>query len=192
MSNPVTRKDLAARTWGIFWYESTCPVLFEIMVQIKQKRGPGVETPHPRSFWCSMLGISCVDPQHTISTHITHHTHFHANEYYTYKLGVSCADPQHTKSTDRGDQTENIWISRLSSFPGFSFELWGLRLLTWNPVGNFGDSRENVFDMYGDSCENLLEILAVGARGKRRSRRAPLAARQSPYGKFTKNHFSPG
>jgi len=24
-----------------------------------------------------------------------------------------------------------------------------------------GDSRENVFDMYGDSHENLLEILAV-------------------------------
>jgi len=28
-------------------------------------------------------------------------------------------------------------------------------------VGNFRDSRDNVFDMYGDSRENLLEILAV-------------------------------
>jgi len=46
-------------------------------------------------------------------------------------------------------------------FPGFPFEWRGLRLLKWNPVWNFGDSHENVFDMYGDSCENLLEILAV-------------------------------
>jgi len=29
------------------------------------------------------------------------------------------------------------------------------------PVCNFWDSRENVFDMYGNSSENLLEILAV-------------------------------
>jgi len=50
VSNPATRKDLAARTWGVFWYKSKFPVLFEIMVQIKQKRGPGVDTPPPRSF----------------------------------------------------------------------------------------------------------------------------------------------
>ena len=31
----------------------------------------------------------------------------------------------------------------------------------WNPVWNFVDSRENVFDMYGDCRENLLEFLAV-------------------------------
>jgi len=37
VSNPATRKDLAARTWGVFWYQSKIPVLFEIMVQIKQK-----------------------------------------------------------------------------------------------------------------------------------------------------------
>jgi len=42
-----------------------------------------------------------------------------------------------------------------------SFEYQGLRLLTWRFVGNFGDSRDNVFDMYGDSRETLLEILAV-------------------------------
>jgi len=54
VSNPVTRKDLAARTWGVFWYSSKCPVLFETMVQIKQKRGHGVETPHPRRFWCGI------------------------------------------------------------------------------------------------------------------------------------------
>jgi len=35
VSKPATRKDLAARTWGVFWYSSKIPVLFEIMVQIK-------------------------------------------------------------------------------------------------------------------------------------------------------------
>jgi len=43
VSNPATNKDLGARTWGAFWYESKIPVLFEIMVQIKQKRGTGVQ-----------------------------------------------------------------------------------------------------------------------------------------------------
>jgi len=64
-------------------------------------------------------------------------------------------------SAHRGDQTRNIWISRLSSFPGFSFEWRGLRLLTWETAWNFGDSRENVFDMCGDSCEDLLEISLI-------------------------------
>ena len=45
--------------------------------------------------------------------------------------------------------------------PVRSFECRWLTLLTWKFVGNFGDSRDNVFDMYGDSRENLLEILAV-------------------------------
>ena len=52
VSNPATRKDRAARTWDVFWYWSKIPVLFEIIVQIKQKRGTGVKTPSPRSFWC--------------------------------------------------------------------------------------------------------------------------------------------
>jgi len=38
------------------------------------------------------------------------------------------------------------------------FEWQGLHLLRWKSIWNFGDSRENVFDMYGDSSENLLEI----------------------------------
>ena len=37
VSNPATRKYLAARTCGVFWYQSKITVLFEIMVQIKQK-----------------------------------------------------------------------------------------------------------------------------------------------------------
>jgi len=52
-------------------------------------------------------------------------------------------------------------ISRLAGFPGHSFEKRGLRLLTWKPVRNFGDSLEIVFDMYEDSRENMLEIWAV-------------------------------
>jgi len=55
VSNPATREDLAARTWGVFWYLSKIPVLFEIMVRIKQKRGTGVKNPSPRSFWCGSL-----------------------------------------------------------------------------------------------------------------------------------------
>ena len=38
VSKPATRKDLAARTWGVFWYSSKIPVLLEIMVPIN-KRG---------------------------------------------------------------------------------------------------------------------------------------------------------
>ena len=52
VSNPATRKVLTARTWGVFWYYSKIPVLFEIMVYIKQKRGTGVKTLSLRSFWC--------------------------------------------------------------------------------------------------------------------------------------------
>ena len=48
---PATRKDLAARTWGVFWYKSKIPVLFDIMVQIKQTRGTGVESPSPGSIY---------------------------------------------------------------------------------------------------------------------------------------------
>ena len=50
-----------------------------------------------------------------------------------------------------------MWISRSTQFPGRSFECWGLRLLTRNLDWN----RENVFDMYGDSSENLFEIVGV-------------------------------
>jgi len=64
-------------------------------------------------------------------------------------------------ATHGGDQTSNIWISRFISFPDRSFECRGLCLLTWKFVWRFGNSRENVFDMYGDSRENSFEILAV-------------------------------
>ena len=61
----------------------------------------------------------------------------------------------------RRSDLKKHWISRSISFPDRSFEWRGLRLLTWKIVRKFGDSRENLFDMYGDPGENLLEILAV-------------------------------
>jgi len=48
-----------------------------------------------------------------------------------------------------------------TSFPHDKVLTLGLCFLTWQFVWNFGGSRENVFDMYGDYPENLLEILAV-------------------------------
>ena len=57
MSKPATRKDLAARTWGVFWYSSKIPVLFEISVQIKQKRGTGVKIPSPRASGAATLHV---------------------------------------------------------------------------------------------------------------------------------------
>jgi len=56
VSNPATSKDLAARTWGVFWYSSKIPILFETMVQINPKRGTGVKTPSLKSFWCGLKG----------------------------------------------------------------------------------------------------------------------------------------
>jgi len=66
----------------------------------------------------------------------------------------------HLLSEER-EQTSNVWISRSISFPDQSFEWRGLRLLTRKLVWKFGDSRENVFDMYGDSRENCLKFSAV-------------------------------
>jgi len=60
-----------------------------------------------------------------------------------------------------GDQTENIWISRSTRFPGRSFGWREPNLLRWNLDWNCRDSRENMFDAYGDSSENLLEMLVV-------------------------------
>ena len=66
-----------------------------------------------------------------------------------------------TRPTHRGDPTWNICISRSNDLIVRSFEWRGLRLHTWKLVWNIGDSRENAFDMYGDSRENLLEILTI-------------------------------
>jgi len=79
-----------------------------------------------------------------------------------------CNTLQHTATLcnqspirSRRRSASKIWISRSTRFAGRSFESRGLRVLTRNLVWNFGDSHVNEFDMYGDSSENLLEILAV-------------------------------
>jgi len=66
-----------------------------------------------------------------------------------------------THSTHGGAQTEIIWILRSNDFLVRFFEWRGLRLHTWKLVLKFRDSLENVFDLYGDSRETLLEILTV-------------------------------
>jgi len=78
---------------------------------------------------------------------------------------IWCNRRQYTKpnavgarTTHGGDQTWNICISRSNGLIVRSFEWRGLSLHTWKLVWTFGGSRENVFDMYGDSRENLLEI----------------------------------
>ena len=75
------------------------------------KEGPGVENPHPRSFWCSMLGVSCVDADHTQPTYMTHHTHFDANEYYTY----ACSEYHVRIPTTQNPLTEQIKLNTFGS-----------------------------------------------------------------------------
>jgi len=65
VSNPATRKNLAARTGGVLWYKSKCTILFEIMVQIKTKEGHGVENLPPRSFGCGFISKN-TSPIHVI------------------------------------------------------------------------------------------------------------------------------
>jgi len=62
VSNPATRKDLAAMMWGVFWYTSICPFSSKLMVQIKQKSGHGVENLPPKSFWCAYSRYLCFFP----------------------------------------------------------------------------------------------------------------------------------
>ena len=89
---------------------------------------------------------------------------------YTYVDGLhSCA--WHDSSTRvswlihvrgwRVTDIVSIWMSRSTSFPDRSFEWRGHREFPRKLVWNLGDSREKLFNMYGDSRENLLEILAV-------------------------------
>jgi len=67
----------------------------------------------------------------------------------------------HMYSAHQGDPTKNIWIWRSFGFSDTSFERRGLRLLNWKRVWNCGGSHENVLDMYGDSSEYVLNLLAV-------------------------------
>jgi len=60
-----------------------------------------------------------------------------------------------------GDRTYNIWISRSHDVLIRSFERRGLRWHRQKLVWKLGESREKVFDMYGDSHDKLWEILAI-------------------------------
>jgi len=66
-----------------------------------------------------------------------------------------------TTRDSRGRSDSKHLELQICQFSRHFFEWRGLRLLTWKPAWNFGDSRENVFDMYANSRENLLEVLAV-------------------------------
>jgi len=96
--NPATRKDLAARTWVVFWYQSKILVLFQIMVQIKQKRGTGVQNPSPRSLWCGHTG----SPQRVCS-----------QNYGEPKMGC-------TKEFVRQTREKQKWIKKPSNQKGRS------------------------------------------------------------------------
>ena len=61
-------------------------------------------------------------------------------------------------TTHEEDHTQNIWISKSTSFPDKSIDGRGLHLLTWKLVQFLGDSRENVFDVYGTYRENFVRI----------------------------------
>jgi len=117
----------------------------------------------------------------------------------------ACCDVTHGKhiyhTVAHGeDQTSNIWISRFhAGLTLKSCEWRGLRLLTWNPFRNFGYSRENVFHMYGDYCEYLLEILVVvmgarrqGALAAARHYKSGIPVRGSSHPSWSKETPSPG
>ena len=81
----------------------------------------------------------------------------------THTQGILKGICMHTQdiTAQGGDQTSNIWISRSVSCTDRFFECRGLHFLTWIFAWKFGDSRQNVFDMYGYSRANSLEIVAV-------------------------------
>jgi len=88
-----------------------------------------------------------------LSVHICVYTCARVRSVWLYIEGrTKCVNMCiHMCATHRGDQTYNIRISRSISFPNRSFEWQGLRSLNWKLICNFRDSRENVFDMDGDS-----------------------------------------
>jgi len=76
--------------------------------------------------------------------------------------GSSLQNGQHLSRCDRtttrgGDQTFNITISRSPSFPGFSFEWRGLRLLPWKLLWDFGDSHKTCLKVTGTPVKMCLK-----------------------------------
>jgi len=120
-------------------------------------------------FWRIYVSFTRVDELQHICIYMYIYMYIH--EYTcTYVDGLhSCA--WHDSSTRvswlihvrgwRVTDIVSIWMSRSTSFPDRSFEWRGHREFPRKLVWNLGDSREKLFNMYGDSRENLLEILAV-------------------------------
>jgi len=69
--SPVTSEHTKKALVLNLTHESKVPVLFEIMVQIKQKRGTGVKNPSPRNFWCE---LDETFPTHEWKNHVPHIT----------------------------------------------------------------------------------------------------------------------
>jgi len=101
--------------------------------------------------------------QHTATyCNTLQHTATHCNTLQHTATHCNLMTPLYVPPSAHGeDQTKYIWISTSIGFPDKSFEWQGLRLHTWKLAWKSGDSRENVFDMYGDSRVNSLEILTV-------------------------------
>ena len=64
-------------------------------------------------------------------------------------------------ATHGGDQTSKIGSRDLLGFPIDLLSDGDSVYSTEKRVWNFEDSHQIAFDMYGDSCENWLDILAV-------------------------------
>ena len=172
----ICMRDICVHVWFGMWpYVIVCP---------RPNRGHSYTViTHVQTWWPSYTVITHVHTRgHSLTYPLQHtathcntlqHTATHCNTLYIHEdtlWRICCNTLQHTVHT-RGHSltyplTEEIILQIFGSpdpyrNPVRSFERRGLRLLTWNFVANFGDSRDNVFDMYGDSRENLLEILAV-------------------------------
>jgi len=88
-----------------------------------------------------------------------------------------------SRATHGGDHTDSkFWNSRLFSLPGNSFDLQALSLLTQKPVWNFGDLRENVFDIPGFLWKYVgnFDIWARAASAGALAPKPPRATRSTP------------
>ena len=78
-------------------------------------------------------------PRYFILLHITH----------DYPM----PQPLHPPNSRRTSDFISLHF-HMNQFFWYIFWGTGLRFLVWNPIWYFGDSRDNVLDMYGDSCDN--------------------------------------
>ena len=67
---------------GVFWHTFVCPFSSELMVQIKQKTGHGVENPLPRSFWCGAVICTSIPLFVKCTAHSAVHTVYSGQTHY--------------------------------------------------------------------------------------------------------------